>query len=431
MTMDTAPAWQAPLAGGPIVGEVRLPGSKSMTNRALVLAALATEPTELRGALVARDTQLMVNGLISLGTEIETEGTTVRIAPAPFGDGASVDCGLAGTVMRFLPPVAALAHGPVSFDGDPRARQRPMAPLLEGLQQLGVEVRSGTGRLPFTVVATGAVRGDAVTMDASSSSQFVSALLLAAARFDNGLFLRHCGPPLPSLPHVDMTVRMLRAAGGVVVTDTSNPSDASWHVESGLLTPPSGPIEPDLSNAGPFLAAAMVTGGRVTVPDWPQDTSQAGDRLRVIFSEMGADAQLAASGLTLYGPERPRGITIDMSDVGELVPTVAAVCAVASGPSQITGVGHLRGHETDRLKAVVTELGRLGITAVELPDGLAISPDSARVRAGEVRSYHDHRMATFGAILGLVIPGVTVSDIATTSKTLPDFPHLWSELVGA
>ncbi len=429
--MDTAPAWQAPRAVGPIVGEVRLPGSKSMTNRALVLAALAVRPTELRGALIARDTQLMVDGLISLGIGIETQGTTVRISPAPLAGGASVDCGLAGTVMRFLPPVAALAHGPVKFDGDPQARQRPMAPLLAALEHLGVEVRSDTGGLPFTLVATGSVRGDAVTMDASGSSQFVSALLLAAARFDNGLTLRHCGPPLPSLPHVDMTVRMLRAAGATVVTDTSDPSDASWQVEPGPLTPPSGPIEPDLSNAGPFLAAAMVTGGRVTIPDWPLDTSQAGDRLRGIFGEMGADVQLTSTGLTLYGPDRPRGITIDMSEVGELVPTVAAVCAVASGPSQITGVGHLRGHETDRLKAVVTELSRLGITAAELPDGLAISPDATRGRAAEVRSYHDHRMATFGAILGLVIPGVTVSDIATTSKTLPDFPALWSGLVGA
>lgn len=401
-----------------------------MTNRALVLATLATGPTELTGALVARDTRLMIAGLRSMGARVDVSGTTIHVSPGQLVGNVAINCGLAGTVMRFLPPVAAMAKGPVSFDGDPRARDRPMAPLLGALRQLGATIRDDGGRLPLTVAGTGSLIGGAATIDAGDSSQFVSALLLAAPRYEHGLDLRHVGKALPSLPHVEMTVDMLRAAGATVTADTTDPCDARWRVQHGPLRPPDGAIEPDLSNAGPFLAAAMVTGGRVTVPGWPMRTTQAGDRLRDIFTSMGAAVELSEHGLTLYGPERPSGIELNMADVGELVPTVAAVCAVAASPSRLTGVAHLRGHETDRLTALVTELRRLGITAVELPDGLAISPSAGTTRAAEIHSYRDHRMATFGAILGLVVPGVTVRDIGTTAKTLPDFPAMWSSLVG-
>ena len=405
-------------------GHVRLPGSKSLTNRLLLLAAIADAPSRVVRPLRARDTELMAAALRTMGTGIADDGADWLVTPAPLHAG-SVDTGLAGTVMRFVPPLAALAEGDVSFDGDAYARQRPMATLIDGLRQAGVDVDDeGRGGLPFTVRGHGAVHGGAVHIDASASSQFVSGLLLAAARFDKGIEVVHQGEAaVPSLPHIDMTLEVLRAAG----VDASAIEAGVWRVAPGPVQARDAVVEPDLSNAAPFLAAALVTGGAVTVADWPAHTTQAGDALRELLSAMGADVALGADGLTVRGTGTISAIDVDLRDVGELTPVLAALCALADAPSQLRGIGHLRGHETDRLAALATELSRLGALVDERPDALYITPSA--LHGGEWRAYADHRMATAGAVLGLALDDVSVDDIACTSKTMPDFPGMWTSLL--
>ncbi|WP_411284035.1 3-phosphoshikimate 1-carboxyvinyltransferase [Lapillicoccus sp.] len=430
----TAPGdWAAPTGGGPVSATVALPGSKSLTNRFLVLAAIANDRSRLRRPLRSRDTLLMVQALRSLGVTIDdvpAEGAGEvgeldwLVTPGALRGDTAIDVGLAGTVMRFLPPVAALAGGPVLFDGDPQARIRPMGPVLDALRALGVGIADeGRGTLPLTVQGTGSVPGGEVTLDASASSQFISALLLAGARYDHGVTVHHDGTPVPSEPHIAMTVETLRDAG--VDVDDSEPD--TWRVEPSEVSSLDVQIEPDLSNAGPFLAAALVAGGSVRVPDWPQHTTQAGDALRDILDTMGADVSFDRQGLTVSGNGSIGGIDIDLRDASELTPIVAALAALASSPSWIRGVAHIRGHETDRLAALATELNSLGGQVTETHDGLRISPSP--LRGGLFHSYHDHRMATAGALIGLAVPGVIVEDIATTTKTLPDFVGLWDGML--
>ncbi len=411
---------------------VEVPGSKSLTNRALLLAALSDGPSTVSGSLRARDTLLMGRALASLGTSVEgldSDGP-VRVVPSALHGPAHVDCGLAGTVMRFVPPVAGLADGDIRFDGDPRARVRPMDVVIGSLEQLGVEVDDdGRGTLPFTVKGSGAVRGGVVEVDASASSQFVSGLLLSGARFDEGVVVRHRGGPLPSMPHVAMSVELLREHGVVVDVDDSDPRAATWRVHPGPVRALDRVVEPDLSNAAPFLAAALVTGGRVTVPSWPARTTQAGDALRDLLASMGAEVVLDSDGLTVTGTGTVVGIDADLHDVGELTPVLAVACAVASGPSRLRGIAHLRGHETDRLAALAAEITRLGGDVAETDDGLVIRPRP--LHGGTFESYDDHRMATAGAVLGLVVPGVEVTDVGTTAKTLPEFVAMWDSMLGS
>lgn len=415
--------WKAPLSSTKLDATVRVPGSKSMTNRALVLAALAQGESEIRGALRSRDTELMIQALRDLGTEIHDSGPQLRVVGRPLG-GASVDCGLAGTVMRFVPPLAAVGEGTVFFDGDAAARRRPMATTLDALRALGVSVDGSA--LPFVLRAAGAPDGGEVTIDASSSSQFVSGLLLSAPRYRRGMTVVHSGGPLPSLPHIDMTVQMLRQAGVRVHTAPNH-----WEVEPGPIAARTWEIEPDLSNATPFLAAAATTGGTVRIPHWPAHTTQAGDAFRDIAARMGCQVELDDSGqvptLQVRGPQQLRGIDINLQEVGELAPTVAAMAAVAHGPSQLRGIAHLRGHETNRLEALAREINRLGGDCEETADGLIIRPRP--LHGGLWHSYADHRMATAGAIVGLRVPGVEVEDIATTAKTLPGFSEMWETMV--
>jgi 3-phosphoshikimate 1-carboxyvinyltransferase len=364
----------------------------------------------------------MAGALRSLGIRIEDAGADWALTPGPLTGQAAVDTGLAGTVMRFVPPLAALATGAVRFDGDAYARTRPVGPLLAGLRQLGVRIEGEA--LPFTLHGAGGVRGGAVEIDASASSQFVSALLLVAARFDKGIEVRHAGPPVPSQPHIAMTVQMLRAAG-VTVESTVD----SWAVAPGQVRARDVEVEPDLSNAAPFLAAAVATGGSVTVPGWPAHTTQAGDALRPLLGAFGATVALDAEGLTVSGTGRVSGVDLDLHEVGELTPVLAALAALADGPSTLRGIGHLRGHETDRLSALATELTRLGAVVGELADGLRIEPRPLSPAVFD--SYADHRMAHAGALLGLVVPGVRVVDIASTTKTLPDFPGMWAAMLHA
>ncbi|WP_440311703.1 3-phosphoshikimate 1-carboxyvinyltransferase [Leucobacter chromiireducens] len=438
---ETIPHWPAPHGTNALNAHFALPGSKSLTGRELILAALADGPGTLRAPLHSRDSALMVEALRALGTEI-TElpsknpfGADFRVVPAPELTGStSIECGLAGTVMRFVPPLAALALGPVAFDGDPYARKRPMRPLLDALRALGADVADeGRGALPFTVHGAGALRGGRMEIDSSLSSQFVSALLLAGPRFTEGVHVVHTGERLPSVPHIEMTLAALRARG----VDASSPAPGEWRVAPGPIGALDTTIEPDLSNAAPFLAAALVTGGRVTISDWPASTTQVGDQLRTLLPAFGAEITVAADGaVTAHGDGVLRGVHLDIPEAGELAPTLIGLAALAAHgsdgtdgvASEITGIGHIRHHETDRIAALVAEIRGLGGDAEELPDGIRVSP--AALHGGVWQSYADHRMATTGALIGLRVPGVEVEDIACTSKTLPEFPELWQRMLG-
>ncbi|GAA1525819.1 3-phosphoshikimate 1-carboxyvinyltransferase [Nocardioides humi] len=425
-----ADLWPAPTTTEPIDATVTLPGSKSLTNRALVLAALADGPSVVRRALRSRDTLLMAQALTALGARVDTSGEAWAVTPldgtVPEGR-AAVDCGLAGTVMRFVPPAAGLVRGEVAFDGDAHMRKRPVGEILSALGALGLRIDSADGALPFTVHGAGAVPGGTVVIDASASSQFVSALLLAGARFDAGVDVRHDGRPIPSLPHIEMTIAMLRDRGVVVDDGDAN----RWAVAPGPIAAYDESIEPDLSNAAPFLALAAVSGGSVTVRDWPLSTTQAGDALRDLLARMGCTVSRVAAGLRVTGPAEGwrglQGLDADLHDVGELAPAVAALCALAQTPSHLTGIAHIRGHETDRLAALARELGALGADVEEHPDGLTLRP--APLTGGVFHTYADHRMAHAGVIVGAAVPGVLVEDVATTSKTFPDFAGFWSGLL--
>ena len=496
---DPPRPWSAPVPDGPLDAVVDLPGSKSLTARALLLAAVAEGPTTLTGVLRARDTELMLAALAALGARFEELGADparLRVCPAPLplhveagaGGAGRVDVGLAGTVMRFVPPLAALADAPVLFDGDAAARARPLGPLLDALASLGAEVvhLGEPGRLPVRVgPGDGALRRPAgpagpaqscgpavrptggtdsagrpdgparpcgparglsphrVSVDASGSSQFLSALLLLGPLLPGGLAVTPTGR-VPSLPHVAMTVAALRERGvDVVEPDPGAPEGRrTWTVRPGRPAGGEAAIEPDLSNAGPFLAAALVAGGRVRVPRWPLATTQGGDAWRGLLARLGADVELRAGAdgagalvVRAAGAGALRGIDADLSAVGELVPVLAALAVVASAhgrSSRLTGIAHLRGHETDRLAALVAEITRIGGLARQTRDGIEIGalPAGGRLRPALLRAYADHRMATFAAVVGLAVPGIRLDDVGCTSKTLPGFPDLWADLLG-
>ena len=432
--MNNNAHWPALFRGAqPVEAFVVIPGSKSVTNRALILAAQADSPSILRRPLVSRDSELMVAGLRALGVGIEEKNVVVNgveehqwvVTPAPLRGGVKIDVGNAGTVMRFLPPLAALASGDVAFDGDPRSYERPLGPVIKALEELGISIEHG-GRysLPMKLHGKGKIPGGALTIDASASSQFLSALLLVAPSFENGIVATHKGGLLPSMPHIEMTVDMLRSFGAQVSVDTSA---QSWSVKPRKLHGQDLVIEPDLSNAAPFLSLAMVCGGSVTIADWPSSTTQPGDQLRSIFTQMGAKVSMDERGLTLTGTGVIHGIDIDLHDVGELTPSIAAVAALADSPSHLRGIAHLRLHETDRLAALTREINALGGNVVEEESALHITP--APLHGGVFHTHDDHRLATAAAVLGLVVPDIEVENIATTRKTLPDFPGLWSSLL--
>jgi 3-phosphoshikimate 1-carboxyvinyltransferase len=417
--------WPAPRADVPVDAVVSLPGSKSIANRALLLAAIADGPSVVRRALRSRDTLLMAAALTALGSRVDTSGEDWVVTPGPFNADAEIDCGLAGTVMRFVPPIAGLSSAKIAFDGDAHMRNRPVGEVLAALRSLGMDITEGD-RLPFTVSGTGQVRGGTVVVDASASSQFISALLLAGARYDEGVDVRHEGPPVPSLPHIEMTVEMLREQG-ITVDDSVKDR---WTVSPGPVRAVDRTIEPDLSNAAPFLALAAISGGTVTVRDWPRRTTQAGDALRGILTQMGCTVAFTDGpdgGLRVTGNGPMKGVELDLHDVGELTPAIAALCALATTPSRLTGVAHIRAHETDRLAALAAELTALGSDVTELPDGLEIRPST--LHGGVFHTYADHRMAHAGVIIGAAVDGVLVENVATTSKTFPDFADFWSGLL--
>lgn len=463
--------WPAPLApaSSEAAGKnalVHIPGSKSLTNRYLLLAALADSPSYLRAPLRSRDSALMIEALRQLGAGIELVptdspfGPDVKVTPLNFAQpgsaqAVSIECGLAGTVMRFVPALAALLPGEFAFDGDPHARQRPMGPVLEGLRQLGVQVdcEQGENALPFVLRSPGLASAEGVSeapvvrIDASTSSQFVSALLLMAPRLPQGMVLVHEGSSVPSIPHIQMTVEALRQMGIRVQEHYPNQGNEAesgeyrWTVHPGSFPGFEMTIEPDLSNAGPFLAAAVVTGESVTIPHWPAPaadssagTTQVGDMWRELLPALGAQVRYAEGRLTVTGPAQlPEGdFSFDLSAGGELAPTMAAACAFVKGRVELTGIAHLRGHETDRLAALAAEINRLGGAAHDTADSLVIeAPIPAAAEAAQVlvRTYDDHRMATFAAIIGLRRPNVVVQNVATVAKTMPEFTAMWEDML--
>ena len=426
--------WSAPFRGGltsvgePINAKISIPGSKSATNRALILAAIAKTPSRLRKPLSSRDADLMVKGLQSLGCKIDeiktAQGFDYQITPQKLTGPTQIDVGNAGTVMRFLPPIASLATGLIHFDGDARSHERPLEPVIKALEQLGASIEHGNKyRLPLTINGSGGIKGGEVEVDASASSQFISALMLLGPATKNGLTIKNIGKSLPSMPHIEMTIQMLRQFGATVEVNEN-----SWTVRSGDLSGQDLTIEPDLSNAAPFMAAAMICGGSVEILDWPKSTSQPGDQLRDIFAKMGARIEQNNEGLKISGSGNINGIDIDLHNVGELTPSIAAVAALASTPSTLRGIAHLRLHETDRLAALANEINNLGGDVTEGPGELLIKP--AKLIASQIfKSYEDHRMATAGAIIGLAVKDLIVENIETTKKTLPDFPGMWQEML--
>jgi len=425
MSSDVGNLWPAPYRGNQAIDSaITIPGSKSVTNRALILAALSNSPSVLHKPLHSRDSALMVAGLKALGISIqEATNGDLTVTPAPLFGPAQIDVGNAGTVMRFLPPVAAVAKGLIHFDGDERSHERPLGPVIAALESLGVLIEHGSRySLPMTINANGQLQGGSVEVDATSSSQFISALLLVAPATKEGITVIHTGTSLPSLPHIEMTIQMLREKGVQVDVGQNR-----WTVKPHLMQGMNSTIEPDLSNAAPFMAAAMICGGKLSVKDWPAETTQPGDQLRDIFTQMGATVTRSGNDLTISGTGQIHGIDIDLHDVGELTPSIAALCALAGSPSYLRGIGHLRLHETDRLTALAQEINSLGGNVVEEPTALRITP--APLHAGIFHTYEDHRLATAGAIIGLRVGGIEVENIETTKKTLPDFPKAWANML--
>ncbi|WP_081437855.1 3-phosphoshikimate 1-carboxyvinyltransferase [Pseudofrankia asymbiotica] len=435
-TRVPADPWPAPTASGPVRAVVRVPGSKSGTNRALILAAAADGVSRLRGALRSRDTLLMAGALRALGVGVDAEPSPGAATGTEWvvrgglgrGDGGpvAVDCGNAGTVARFTPALAALTRADTRFDGDPQMRARPLTPLLDALRHLGAVIDGDA--MPFTIHGQGRVPGGSVTVDASGSSQLISGLLLAAPGYDRGVEVSHVGGRLPSGPYLDMTVTDLRAAGATVETTPAYAGRPPvWRVAPGPLRAHDRAIEPDLNSAAPFLAAAVATGGDVLIPDWPEVTTQPGRMLPALLEQMGARAELTPMGMRVRAGDGLHGLDADLGDVGEAAPVLTALAVLADSPSRLRGIAHLRLHETDRLAALADQLGRLGADITVTEDGLAIRP--VPLRGARLDPLADHRLAMTYAVVGLAVPGVAVDDIATTGKTVPEFPAMWAAML--
>ncbi|MCM3779267.1 3-phosphoshikimate 1-carboxyvinyltransferase [Microbacterium hydrocarbonoxydans] len=423
-------SYAAPTTADPVRATLTIPGSKSLTNRELIIAAIADGPGRLIAPLHSDDSRRMVDALRALGVGVEEVdgdgefGPDLVVTPAKLRGGTTIDCGQAGTVMRFISPLAGLAEQDVHLTAHETALHRPMGGLISALRDLGVDIDDeGTWALPFTIRGHGRIRGGRVEIDASASSQFVSGLLLAAPRFDVGLHLVHTGEHLPSLPHIDMTIEALSRRGIRI----ERPATGEWLVEAGVPRAKEIAIEPDLSNAAPFLAAALVTGGAVSITGWPVHSTQPGALLPEILQAMGAHVSRHGGALTVKAGTEIRGLDLDLSAASELTPTLVGLAAFASGPTTIRGIGHIRLHETDRIAALIRNLRALGGEAEELPDGLRIIP--RELRSGVWMAHHDHRMATTGALVGLRTAGVEVDDIGTTAKTLPEFTLLWDRML--
>ena len=404
---------------GPVDATVVVPGSKSITNRALVVAALAEGPSVLTGALHADDTDAMTAALGRLGIPVTAEpgtatlrvtGVAGRVPPGP----ADLDARLSGTTARFLLPLLALGSGRYRLDGAPPLRERPMGPLVASLRHLGAAVEDDRpGRLPLTVVA-GGLRGGSVRLPGSVSSQFVSGLLLSAPAMARGLHVE-LASPIVSRPYLALTTATMAAFGVTVEGD----ADRGLTVAPGRYRGRPLDIEPDASAAAYFFAAAAICGGRVRVPGLGTSSAQGDLAFVDILATMGATVRRGAAEVEVTGGAELRGIEVDMAGCSDQAQTLAAVAVFASSPTRIKGIGFIRGKETDRIAAVVAELRRCGIEAEEEDDGFVVHP--GQPCPAVVRTYDDHRMAMSFTLLGLRAPGIQIADAECVAKTFPDF----------
>lgn len=423
--MASEPLAVEPLAG-PLDATVSLPGSKSLTNRALVCAALADGTSVLAGALRADDTEAMLDGLAALGVVVTPDWaadtvSVVGCAGRPPGDVALVDARLSGTTSRFLLPVAALGTGLRRVDGANRLRDRPMGPAMDALRALGAELHEvgAPGHLPVEVVG-GTLAGGEVAISGDVSSQFLSGLLLAGPAMRTGLTVR-VTTELVSRPYVDMTVAVMTAFGAEV----ERPDDRTWVVAPQAYRATSYVVEPDASAASYAFAAAAIVGGRVTVEGLGTESLQGDLTFVDLLEQMGARVQRSTDRTVVEGTGTLRGIEADLSQVSDTAQTLAVVAAFARGATRITGIGFIRGKETDRIAAVVAELRRAGVDAVEEADGLVVHPGP--IRPATIETYDDHRMAMAFALLGLRAPGIRIADPGCVAKT---FPGYWTMLEG-
>jgi 3-phosphoshikimate 1-carboxyvinyltransferase len=395
---------------------VVLHGSKSLTNRALVAASLADGTSRLEGALVADDTEAMVEGVRALGADVAVDAEALVVTGGARPDGpVAMDARLSGTTARFLLPVLALGRGPASLDGGPPLRSRPMGPLLDALRSRGASVEGDA--LPVTV--RGPLQGGTVRLAGDVSSQFLSGLLLAAPRVDGGLRVE-LTTPLVSAPYVTMTAAVMRAFGVEVEED-----DDAWVVAEQRYRPTTYEVEPDASAASYFFAAAVLTGGRVTVPGLGPASVQGDLAFVDVLERMGAVVERRTDRTTVAAAERLTGVDVDLSALSDMAQTLAAVAVFADSPTRVRGIGFVRGKETDRLAAVVRELRRVGVRAEETDDGFVVHPGSPQPAV--ISTYDDHRMAMSFALLGLRVPGIAIADPGCVAKT---FPGYWDALDG-
>jgi 3-phosphoshikimate 1-carboxyvinyltransferase len=406
---------------------VAVPGSKSLTNRALIAAALARGSSQLEGILLADDTEAMLDGLARLGIAVEVDraghratvtGCGGTVPPGP----ATVDVRLSGTTARFLAPLVALGRGRYVLDAAPPFRARPMGPVLDALLALGARIEDlgEPGHLPVAVHTEG-VRGGHVRVAGDVSSQFLSGLLLAGPAVPDGLTVE-LTTDLVSVPYVELTLGTMAAFGARV----ERPHPRRFDVQPGGYRATSYRVEPDASAASYLLAAAAITGGRVRIPGLGHGAVQGDVRFADVLGQMGAEVVRDGDGLEVRGTGRLEGIDVDLADLSDTAQTLAAVAVFAEGPTRVRGIGFIRRKETDRIAAVVTELRRLGIEAREEPDGFVIEPGTPR--PGRVETYDDHRMAMSFTLLGLVVPGIEIADPGCVAKTFPTYFEVLEQL---
>lgn len=410
--------WRAvePLAGPPDA-VVRVPGSKSITNRVVLLAALADGSTVVEGALQADDTAAMVDAALALGATVDQgdDGTTLRITGTAglLPERASIFAKISGTTARFVAPVLATGRGTYGLDGGSALRARPLGPLVDALRQLGATVieQGEPGHLP--VVVSGPARGGRVELPGHVSSQFLSGLLLAGPLFSAGIDVE-LTTPLVSVPYVRMTLAVMRDFGVDVGADGPLAVGPAAYRAVANYT-----VEPDASAASYFFAAAAMTGGRVVVSGLRADALQGDVAFVDLLERMGADVRRRDEGIEVRGTGRLHGIDADLSDLSDTAQTLAALAVFADSPTTLRGIGFIRGKETDRIADTVRELQRCGIDAREDADGLTIVP--GRPRPARIETYDDHRMAMSFALLGLMVPGIEIADPGCVAKTYPRF----------
>jgi 3-phosphoshikimate 1-carboxyvinyltransferase len=404
---------------------VRVPGSKSVTNRALLVAALADGPSTIRNPLFSDDTFWLMDALVRLGIDLTADrnGEEVRVKgqggviPA---SGVNLFVGNAGTVARFLPPALALGRGPYTVDGVPRMRERPVSDLVDGMRQLGaaVEYTGESEKFPLKVPG-GGIRGGTAHISGTKSSQFASGLLMAAPYADAPVTLRVDGRK--QWPYIGITVAVMRAFGVNV--------GEAWDlfsVQPAVYKPLDYEVEPDASAASYFMAAAAVTGGRVKIPGLGSASPQGDLRFAEVLQDMGCEVELTPNSIEVRGPDRLRGVDVDMNAFSDTMMTLAAIAPFADRPTTITNVAHTRLQETDRLSAIATELGRLGLTTRQTPSSIRIIPQTPRPAV--VQTYGDHRVAMAFAVVGLLAPGIKIRDPGCVTKTFPDYFSRLEEL---